>query len=1081
MFNGNNISYKDTKGFWEYNDTQKPSKKTNKNEEQNIKLTMRPGTIFNPKMIDSYINPKPSKEELILERYLKKEKLNTTDKAIVENYIKKKDLRVKNDIAHVKEYKLNSTPETNEGRRLKMLLVLQHKLSKNLINDICMIYLRFKEDDFILNDEDKKEFATALTKMNNIVNTKDMIEYQFTVSYNQMPPLNSKGFTKFDAWQIEFVNNMKNLNSTLVCTPTSSGKSLIAAYLTEMIEEGYTTIILAPTSLLVWQTASLWGAILKDDIPIITDEYLSIPRRNELVELLNKSSFIVATPEALIDYLPLLSIKVNWIVYDEIHTIGIEEGCGMEQLLKIYDTVPFVGLSATIGELDSFKNWIEEINPERKVKTIVCNDRYFNFDMWSYNFNNNKLDMINPLAMVDIDDFKNGKILEKNLQPTPQNTWNLYLKVKEQYGNLNSLEHTSYFDKEERIHLNKSTKFFFDLIKYMIDNFDETKLKTILDNYKDIEIDSSGVNTNKISIFKNNPLIELTFLLKKEKKLPVLIFMENTEACLRTYRTYLKDLNSEENAKFPRLMAQRLKAYKKARRNDKHKDKEETLNATSNKSEQIYTHPGMKVSGSIQKALKSQTSKKKETSKKEMREMITSLNKSVGEDDDEDEITALQEPTMDFTLTEQQYFTEAQIIDIADKLKTYYPYTGEEYHYVIHGIWRGVGIIADGLPSNRFIQSLANEKKLGVVFTDKLMRFGISMPFPTVVIYKDPYTKDNLDSMSYHQMAGRAGRRGLETQANIIFVNYNMERIKELSICPIPKIIGKKTINICVPHASKLALMNNNNQNWDKIFKNPLKGNEEYNLELLEGIKSNYEHGWNFAMSDDKNHLHMMWKLRNCSDSNDPIRISFLISYLKRGFESMDPSIEKHQIMVAHFLSHFINIKETSLKENELPQFDMLINDNIFSNIFNLLRDLELDVPENIDGSVFQSIRNNTLYKSKESTKIVIRNNLNNFGKQIKIIQHFCFHSKLTNLARLLGKLCTRIFWINHCSSPIMKKINEFDNENDLIEENYENDVSEDYYQNNVDDSSEADSGEAEEEEEEDNKEDEDTREIQIE
>jgi len=915
-----------------------------------------------------------------------------------------------------------------------------------------MISLRFKEDDFILSDQNKidfekditrkkikLDFEKDLTKMNNIVKTKDMIEYQFTVSYNQMPPLNSKGFTKFDPWQIDFVNNMKNSLSTLVCTPTSSGKSLVAAYLTELVKEDFCTIILAPTSLLVWQTSSLWGAILKKDIPIITDEYLTIPRRDEFVELLNKSTFIVATPDALIDYLPLLSLKVQWIVYDEIHTIGIEEGSGMEQLLKVYDNVPFLGLSATIGELDNFKNWIEKINPERKVETIVCGDRYFNFDIWNYNSDTNNLEMINPLAMVEIDDFKTGKILEKNLQPTPQNTWNLYIKMKEVYGNLNNLDHTLYFDKEERVHLNKATKYFSDLIKYMIGNFDEVKVNTILNNYKNINVDSNKIITPKINEVKSSPLVELTFLLKKEKKLPVLMFIENTDACLRTYRNYLKDLNSEENAKFPRLMTQRLKAHKKARRYEKANEKEETKSSNNvDKSQKITTNSGAKF--------KVQTSKKKDTDKKELKNLLDKSN----EDDIDYDISALQEPTIDFTLTDQQYFTEAQIIDIADKLKTYYPYTGEEYHYVIHGIWRGVGIIAGGLPepSNRLIQSLANEKKLGIVFTDKLMRFGISMPFPTVAIYKDPYTKDNLDSMSYHQMAGRAGRRGLETEANIIFINYDMERIKELSVCPIPKIIGKKTINVCVPHASKLATMfgmkdSSHLQVWDKIFKNPLKGNEEDNLEILEGIKSNYEHGWNFAMSDDKNHLHMMWRLRNCEDSNDPIRISFLIPYLKRGFESMDPSFEKHQILVAHFLSHFINIKETDIEENYLPMCEIL-DQPYFSSIFDLLKELELDVPNNIDKSVFQSIRSNTLFGTKECEKLIIRNNLKEFGKKIKIIQHFCFHNNLSNLTRLLGKLCTRIFWISHSSSPIMKRINEFDDGNDLIEEYYQKNEDED-------------------------------------
>jgi hypothetical protein len=86
---------------------------------------------------------------------------------------------------------------------------------------------------------------------------------------------------------------------------------------------------------------------------------------------------------------------------------------------------------------------------------------------------------------------------------------------------------------------------------------------------------------------------------------------------------------------------------------------------------------------------------------------------------------------------------------------------------------------------------------------------------------------------------------------------------------------------------------------------------------------------------------------------------------------------------------------------------------------------------------IIQSIRNNTVIGTREAEKLVIRNDLKEFGKKIKIIQHFCFHNNLSNLTRLLGKLCTRIFWINHSSSPIMKRINEFDSK----EEYYENQV----------------------------------------
>ena len=50
------------------------------------------------------------------------------------------------------------------------------------------------------------------------------------------------------------------------------------------------------------------------------------------------------------------------------------------------------------------------------------------------------------------------------------------------------------------------------------------------------------------------------------------------------------------------------------------------------------------------------------------------------------------------------------------------------------------------------------------------------------------------------------------------------------------------------------------------------------------------------------------------------------------------------------------------------------------------------------------------------------------FGEKVKNIQHYCFHSKHTSLSKLLGKLLTRIWWIYHLSSPIMKSINNYEN-----------------------------------------------------
>jgi hypothetical protein len=49
------------------------------------------------------------------------------------------------------------------------------------------------------------------------------------------------------------------------------------------------------------------------------------------------------------------------------------------------------------------------------------------------------------------------------------------------------------------------------------------------------------------------------------------------------------------------------------------------------------------------------------------------------------------------------------------------------------------------------------------------------------------------------------------------------------------------------------------------------------------------------------------------------------------------------------------------------------------------------------------------------------------FGEKIKAIQHYCFHAKITGLSKIIGKLLTRIWWIYHMSSPIMKPYNVYE------------------------------------------------------
>ena len=982
----------DTKGLWEFTFHQKKEKSTvanvipNENNEQKIKANLRTENSFNPKLIHEYINVKKTLEETILEKKNNNEKINKKEQIILDNYLKKKKDAYMKDMSNIQTLGLRASPETNEGKTKLMLLGLAQYVEKNNIDLICNFSLLINDSKYNI-EPFRKEYEKVLQKMESVVENNDLIKMQFTKFYNMMPPLNVKGFHSFDPWQIEVINNIDKNISTIVCAPTSAGKTVLSGYTGTKGK----TLILCPTDPLAWQMASYYGGILDSDVPIITNTYMSIPERDLMVELINESKTFVATPEVFVDLLPLISVQYDWIVFDEIHMIGKPEGSAMEIIAKMFPKSSFLALSATIGNVDTITKWFKSLNPNRDIANINCDKRFFNLQRYYYNPIINKendfgrLEFIHPLSMVSCDDFKDKSILQKNLQPTPQDTWALYEQLS-LYYDLKELHHTQYFEKREHIHLSKATKYFFDLINYMASYYDEDKISKIIANFKRNELCEENVD-----------LVNLCMLLKKENKAPAIIFQKNTMACLRMVRNFAKRITQLEDDKYPKLIADRVKLICKAKRLEKKADdKPSTV----------------------------------DNSRKELKKFLETETK------EQINITALQEPTQEFTLNNSMFFTENIIDDWSKMLKKFFPQTGDEYHYIIKLLWRGVGVYAIGLPEAylRLVQNLASKKQLAIVFSDTSLVFGVSMPFRTAVIYRDTYVEDNLDAMMYYQMTGRAGRRGLDKEGNVIFVGFKWSRIEELSVCKIPNVSGVNTLNFVVPQANKISQVKENNLNWDNMFVNSLKNinnsnAEDDDIELYEGLKSNYMNGWKFALSDDINHNHMMWVLRN---TEEPIIIAYILPYLKKAFDGLDPTVENNQISIAHFLSHFVHIHpiekdDLNMEEYILPKCPILEQPS-FQKIYSDLEDLQLDIPKHIDGRVFMSIKINKLISTKtEQEADIIRTRLIDFGNKVKAIQHYCFHNKIINVSKLLGKLLTRLWWNYHTSSPIMKSFNAFD------------------------------------------------------
>lgn len=944
------VGIKDDKGFWEYSFFQKiiiP------NEEQNIKAGLRLENGLNIKKIQHYINPVPNKEEIIVENYNNGIILSKIDKIIYDSYIEKKNRELKKDLNDIQKLGAKAIPTTNDGKIHYMMYLLSNFIKNKQYESVCNIYLKLQEPKYILTSELKTQYNELLEKLNVIVNDLDLIKLQFTKFYNQMPPLNEKGFNKFDEWQIKTIQNIDNNISTIISAPTSAGKSVISGY----VSTKGRSLFIVPTDALAWQVASYIGSITDTDVPIITLTFNSIPKRDLFIKQLNEATTIVGTSECILDFLPFINNNFAWVIFDEIHMMGKHEGSGMEIIAKILNNVPFLGLSATIGNIEELQSWFETIR-NQKPEIIICDKRFFNLQKYFYN--NNEIIMINPLGLVNKDDFIDKSVLNKTFTPTPLDSWSLVTKLLENNIELGELNPYKYFSKLEVIELTKTNIYFNELINFMVQNYElyNDQINKILSEYNSYDFEDYDAN-----------LIDVFDKLYKENKLPAIIFQQNTISCLEIIRKLAEDLDNIENIKYPDLRKERVNNDKK------------------NKS----------VNKKIEKDLIKLTDKQLDKKLKDNKDFIFDFII-------DDDICA---PHNDFIYNKDTKFTDIEIKEWAEKFKMYFPCINGDYHYLIRLLWRGIGIYVNGLPDTylRLIQKLASMKKLAFVISDISLVFGISMPFRTSVIYKNNNCDDNLNSMIYHQMAGRAGRRGLDKEGNVIFVGYSWTRIKELSISSIPNIEGNNKLI----WTKELAFLHNNNNNYMKINQNMFNTTNTTNFDQI--LENNYNTIWSFCIKQDINVTQLLWMYRY---TNEGIIIYYLIPHLRRYFEICNPNDENTQIDLAYVLSNFIHTFEPNTIDNKLQnniKFD-------FTHIIEKLNEIGIEILPFIDDRIWISIRNNKLFNNKDE---ILRQRLFDFSVKIKSLQHYCYHNKYINLTKLLGKLLTRIWWIYHSSSPLLQ------------------------------------------------------------
>jgi len=111
-------------------------------------------------------------------------------------------------------------------------------------------------------------------------------------------------------------------------------------------------------------------------------------------------------------------------------------------------------------------------------------------------------------------------------------------------------------------------------------------------------------------------------------------------------------------------------------------------------------------------------------------------------------------------------------------------------HELFQMLKRGIGIYTEDMPDEYkwILQRLMDDKKIGIVISDRTLCLGIDLPIRSSCLLGLPgHKKFTIDD--YLQMSGRAGRRGKDDRGNTIF--YNLDYI-ELMKGVLPDIVGSE-------------------------------------------------------------------------------------------------------------------------------------------------------------------------------------------------------------------------------------------------------------------------------------------------
>ena len=715
----------------------------------------------------------------------------------------------------------------------------------------------------VLSDRIKLSFVNYVNEANKIIGQRniDPIKYQMVDTYYRLKPLSSwdPKVMKLDDWQLEVINYIDNNESVVITAPTSSGKTVCAQYCATN-ENISKVLFVVPCSVLANQVAgSFTVAGIKTALITNEEDYNSV----------KDSKVIVATPAKAEDILITMCLDLSYAVFDEIQQINDNEGECIQRLIKTVNC-PFLILSATINEPERFVEYLNLIT-KRDVKLVSYNKRFI--IQQKHIWNGQELITLHPLACVDTDYIINDKFTTGDLAMTARDLYVLGCDLANDFNEYNedmNIHPNRFFDQNTSIDMDRVSQYDTHIKNILIrlTLMHEDRVKIFLEKYNIDQILTDGDVISKI--------VELMNTLKKKDMLPTLMFMLNDIAVLNTFKKIILYLEQMEQYYFPWYQNFMISLYEEVNEysSKEHSLKESIakgLSGKGNKIKEIESQINQQKRIFIQKFLDkinvkycSEFSKAKESKKytdKELDMIKTFLNKDFNNKKLQYQIN--QKDSMDVKLPQFNpycptslfsFHTNALSVETMRKVKmnlrkfltqTVDKSIAKDMSYdniFIRGLERGLILYSKILPTpfQRVVQELIVSHQAPICICDDSLAYGVNYPTRTVVILGNEDNED-ISVLKAQQISGRSGRRGFDTQGNIVYFRVNYKNIMRGTYTPL---IGKDTITKYTLLPAKIfdnpkyivdvietplsVFMNNQTDQWNK-------------QELLESFKDFYE------------------------------------------------------------------------------------------------------------------------------------------------------------------------------------------------------------------------------------------------